>query len=148
MELIYEFLFETFFFVGLVGLGLLGAAAMIYYSLEKEAKEGAMTTGTVVELSHEKIAPGNPGAYDPIITFTLSSGEAITFTSDVGKQPSNFKVGQKVTVRYDPDDPQKAKVVSGLSKMLVPVILAFIGVVVCCLSVFLFPLFLFSNASW
>ena len=106
-----------------------------------KATNGVTTTGEVIELTREITDPGSPGAYYPVVAFTLPSGEAITFTSDFGSSPASHKVGQRVIARYDPDEPQNAEIASAMSKWLLPGILAFIGVIVCCLSVFLIPFF-------
>ncbi len=126
---------------GLLGVVLLGAAAWTFYKQRDKAMSGVRATGKVIDLTREITTPGSTGVYYPVVEFTLPSGETITFTSDYGTRPASHKVGQSVTVRYDPDDPQKAEVDSALSIWLVPGILAFIGAIVCCLSVLLLPFF-------
>jgi len=131
----------AFALAGLLGLGLLGLAVLIYYTQENKAAERVTTTGEVIELTREVTTPGSSGAYYPVVAFTLPSGEVVTFTSNFGSRPAGYKAGQKVTVRYDPDDPQNAEMVSALSKWLMPGILAFMGVIVCCLGVTFLVLF-------
>lgn len=98
---------------GLLGLALLGAAVWTFYNQRNKAVSGITATGTVVDLTREMTTPGSTGVYCPVVDFTLPSGEKITFTSDYGTRPASHKVGQSVTVRYDPDDPQKAEVDPG-----------------------------------
>lgn len=58
------------------------------------------------------------------------------YISNFGTRPASHRIGQTVSVRYDPADPQKAEVDSGLSLLLVPGILFGMGVAACCLGSF------------
>lgn len=126
---------------GMVGLGLIAAATWTYYNQQNKMAKNVGTLGIVVDLTRELMDPGSPGVYCPIVEFTLPSSEKIRFTSKFGSRPASHKVGQSVNVRYDPVDPQNAEIDTALSNWLVPGILAFIGIIFCCLSVFLVPLF-------
>jgi len=133
-------------FVGLIGVALLAAAGWTFYNQRNKAMAGVTTTGKVIDLTREIMNPGSSGVYCPVVEFSLPSGETITFTSNYGTRPASHKVGQSVNVRYDQDDPQKAEIDSALSKWLVPGILAFMGVLACCLGAFMVPFFWMINS--
>lgn len=73
------------------------------------------TLGTVVEVSAEQSCKTRDGrrecsdTYRPTVTYTTAAGEEITFTSRTSTSDWNFPVGTEVTVRYDPADPQGAR---------------------------------------
>jgi hypothetical protein len=69
-----------------------------------------------------------------VVEFTIPSGEKIRFTSEFGSRPASHTIGQRIAVRYDPADPQKAEVESAMSLWLAPLIMIFMGVIACCLS--------------
>ena len=64
--------------------------------------------------------PGSAGVYCPLVDFTTAKGEPVRFESQFGTMPASHRVGQSVEVRYDPADPQKAKVDSATANWFVP----------------------------
>lgn len=119
---------------GLAAFGLLAGAVWAYFSQQRRMQSRVPATGTVVELAQR---PGNRSTiFCPVVEFTVPSGEKIRFTSEFGSRPASHTIGQTVAVRYDPADPQKAEVESGMSLWLMPVIVGGMGVIACCLSVF------------
>ncbi len=77
-------------------------------------------TGTVVALNRRVITPGTNGVYCPTVQFITNSGQPVQFESQFGTMPASHKVGQVVKILYDPNQPDKAEVDSGLSNWLVP----------------------------
>jgi hypothetical protein len=43
--------------------------------------------------------------YCPVVDFQTQEGRNVEYTSDVCQAPPNYAVGQKVTIYYDPKDP-------------------------------------------
>ena len=118
---------------GLAALGLLGGAAWTYFKQQRTMQSRVATTGTVVELTRQNTTRGY--ILCPVVEFTIPSGEKIRFTSEFGLRPASHTIGQSIAVRYDPADPQIAEVESAISLWLAPLIMVFMGVIACCLSV-------------
>ena len=117
---------------GLAAFGLLGGAALTYFRQWRTMQSRVPATGIVVELTR---ISGNRGyIFCPVVEFAIPSGEKFKFTSQFGTSPASHTIGQTVAVRYDPADPQKAEVESDMSLWLAPLILVFMGVIACCLS--------------
>lgn len=129
----------------IAALALLGWAVWAFFRQREKNMKGITTTGTVMELTREVMNPGSPGVYCPIVEFSLPSGEKITFTSSYGTRPASHKIGQSVTVRYDPDNPQSADIDSTVSFWLFPGILTFMGVLACCLGFFFVLMYWFMQ---
>lgn len=55
-------------------------------------------------------AVGNRMIYRPTVEFTTADGIPVRATSSVGSNPRHGDVGDLVTVRYDPRDPQRVRV--------------------------------------
>jgi hypothetical protein len=120
---------------GISACGLLGGAVWAYFKQQRQMKSRAPATGTVVELTSRITSSGRANIICPVVEFTMPSGEKARFTSDFGSLPAMHKIGQSVNVRYDPFDPQKAEIESVMNLWLVPLILVFMSMVACCLTV-------------
>jgi len=120
---------------GLAAFGLLGGAVWAYLKQQRTMQGRVATTGTVVELAQQSTTSANGYVLCPVVEFTLPSGETVKFTSEFGSFPAKDKIGDTVKVRYDATDPQKAEVDSSMSIWLAPLILVFIGLIACCLTV-------------
>lgn len=134
---------------GLSSFALLGGAVWAYLSQQRKAESQGKAVGTVVELVSRATASGRSNMLCPVVEFTASSGEKIKFTSEFGSRPAGHKIGQSVTVGYDPVEPQKAEIDSTTTRWLVPLIYVFMGLIACCLAVsFLVFYGLIGNASF
>jgi predicted ribosomally synthesized peptide with SipW-like signal peptide len=120
---------------GLAALALLGGAVWAYFSQQRKMESRVAAAGSVVELTTGVGASGHASMFYPEVEFTASSGEKIKFRSDFGSRPAGHKIGQSVTVRYDPADPKKAEIESVMNLWLVPLILVFMGGVAGCLAI-------------
>ncbi len=134
--------------LGIVALGLFGGAVWAYFKQKGQMESRVPTTGTVVELVHQSTTGGRTGIFCPVVEFSLPSGEKITFTSDFGSRPPSHKIGQSVKVRYDPADPHKAEIESGMTTWLAPVILVFMGAIACCLTIAFLAVSVLGNSSF
>jgi hypothetical protein len=50
--------------------------------------------------------------FHPVVQFTPAQGAPVEFRSDEGSSPPSFHTGEKVTVYYDPQTPQNARLKS------------------------------------
>ncbi len=64
----------------------------------------------------------------PVVAFTGPNGP-VEFQSSIGSSPPAFRVGEPVTVLFDPSQPTNAQLDSFWDKWLLPGVLGFIGVV-------------------
>ncbi len=133
---------------GLAALGLLAGAVWAYFRQKSQMESRIPATGTVVELVHRSTTGGRTGIFCPVVEFTVPSGEKIQFTSDFGSRPASHKIGQSVNVRYDPTDPQKAEIESGMTTWLTPLILVFMGTLACCLTVVFLAVYALAPSSF
>ncbi len=134
--------------LGIIAFGLFAGAVWAYFKQRSQMESRIPVTGTVVELVHRSTTGGRSGIFCPVVEFGLPSGERITFTSDFGSRPASHKVGQSVNVRYDPTDPRKAEIESGMTTWLAPVILVFMGAIACCLTFAFLAAYALGNPSF
>ena len=134
--------------VSLLAVGLLIGAVVIYVRQGRQSADRVSVQGTVVGLERSAMRPGSGGVYCPVVEFQSPDGRTIRFESAFGTMPASHKVGQSVTVLYNPSNPQEAEVSSAVSRYLYPGIMAFIGLVALCLGAsFLLFTFLLSTVS-
>ena len=111
-------LIGTLFFV--IGLAIyLNTRAFIASSIQAE--------GLVIDM----IARRSDGetTYAPKVEFVAENGETYTFVSSLGSSPPTFRVGQSVGVRYQGDDPDRARVKGFVSNWVMPLAFSFFGLV-------------------
>jgi hypothetical protein len=75
-------------------------------------QRSAEVTGEVVRLVASKSWDGGLASteYAPVFSFNAANGETYTVASNVGSSPAEFSVGDTVRVRYDPVNPQNARI--------------------------------------
>jgi hypothetical protein len=104
----------------LIGVAVLIGGVVAAVKQSRESANAAVATGTVVDLVSRVISPGSGGVYCPVIEFSTATGQPVRFESEFGTMPASHRVGQSVSVRYDPTDVHKAEVDSASSRWLVP----------------------------
>jgi Protein of unknown function (DUF3592) len=91
----------------------------------------ASTPGTVIDNiwreSNSSEGGSSWSAY-PQVRFYQPNGEIILFTSRSGTNPPSFQINQRVTVLYDPGDPQHAYIQSFGQLWMLPILLGAMGV--------------------
>jgi anti-sigma factor RsiW len=123
--------FFVVFGAALTGFGLLFVlVGLVIRKASRGFRGAARTQGTIVALDPR--VPGTiraPGGkfgfggwqgsdemvYMPTVEFTTADGTQVKATSNVGTNPRPGRVGDTVTVLYDPRNPQKVRVQSGKS---------------------------------
>jgi hypothetical protein len=112
----------------------LGPCAVVY-SIVSIVQVGAFircsaeVDGEVVRLeqSQSRGRYGYGYTYAPVFSFTSIDGLTHTVTSDVGSSPAGFDVGDSVRVRYDPANPQTARIHSFFQTLGGPLLSGLVG---------------------
>lgn len=91
----------------LLCLALMGVGYGFYYNSARFIDRATETQGTVVELVRSRSAM--PLNYHPVVVFTDAFNRTVEFQAHQGSNPARFKRGDKVTLLYDLNEPQQAK---------------------------------------
>lgn len=83
-------------------------------------KRAATAPGQITEMKVENDVDGT--MYQAIFTFTDQTGKTHTQRSDITESNPSFQAGEKVTVLYDPANPEESKIDSFTTLWLFPVI--------------------------
>ncbi len=105
-----------------VGLLLLLVSAGIFWvtrqSLVKEISAPGVVTNNILRYHARKSddrsrSEGTSDLYHAVVEFRLADGTAKTVEMAEGNWPKAYEEGEKVTVRYDPEKPHKARLGGG-----------------------------------
>lgn len=118
----------------LVGFLLAAIALFIWLRTQSFLNTAQEAQGTVVQMVYSHSSDGG-GGYAPVFTFRTITGQEITASENLYSNPPQFKVGQTVTVLYDPENPNRARIKKGFNLYFVPVLLGFLGLIFGCIGV-------------
>ncbi len=108
-----------------IGLAL-AALGGWFYLQDRTLVEGALSArGTVLQLAVSSDSDGY--SYRPVVMFVDAQGSRHVFTGQVGSNPPSHSPGERVTVLYRPEAPDKAVIDSVLERFFVPLMLAGMG---------------------
>jgi hypothetical protein len=86
------------------------------------------TTGTVVRLDERGTA--DDASYYTVATYRTSAGATGEVTSSVGSNPASNRVGDTVTVYYNPKSPSDAIIDSSIDNLMPAIVVVIGGVIV------------------
>jgi hypothetical protein len=98
-----------------VGVGMLLGSFFIYNNTSNFIAGASEAKGKVIALDRSRSNSGSGSSsttYRPVVEFTSGTGKRIEFTSNVGSSPPSYRVGEPVTVLYNPADPSSARIKS------------------------------------
>jgi hypothetical protein len=96
-----------------VGVTLLIAAVWVHEETAGFVARSRHGTGTVTELSEGRSISrdgASRAVYYPVVQFRTEAGAVIEFRSNFGSNPPSHRKGESVPVRYDPANPQEARI--------------------------------------
>jgi len=107
---------------------LLGVAIFFFVRTRRFLARAIDTQGTVIGLVASR---GSEGAttYKPVVQFTTPEGGTFQFTDSVGSSPPGFDVGEAAPVKYDPQNPQRARIGTGFRLWFLVVLLGGLGLI-------------------
>jgi hypothetical protein len=111
----------------IIAFAVLSVSFSTFYHTQKFVKSASRTQGIVVKLDEQ-----GREAY-PVVMFHDSNGQGHEIESSAGQNPPAYRIGEAVTVLYQPDKPENAKLntffdIWGWATMLVGFgIIVFVG---------------------
>src|SRR3972149_6835121 len=89
--------------------GFLLTGFILWYRTKRFLDKAHKSSGVVIKV--KKIPFENRDTFSPVVRFTTSDGRALSFTDPNSSYPSEFKVGERADVLYDPQNPHRARAV-------------------------------------
>jgi hypothetical protein len=113
-----------------IGLFLLGVGINLGLDQKYLVETGIRTEGQVVKIYSEVDINTKANVYYPIIEFADQKNRSITFRDKIGSTPSEYNVGETVTVLFDPNNLGKAMIDRNVWNWLPAFILLILGTAV------------------
>ena len=129
---------------GIAGLYLVSVAIRLIIRQRDWKKRAVRAEGTIVGFEEESFSGDRAGhpLFAPLVTFTAANGESIEFKSSCSERPNPYTVGQKVAVRYLPEDANSAdleSVASGWMTLTIVLVMAVVALTISTLPFILPP---------
>jgi hypothetical protein len=110
----------------LIGVALIGFGVHLSSELWRLQTDGLTAVGRIVSL--ELTGSGQNSSYHPLVRFVSRNGESVSFRDPVGSNPSPYRPGEPVRVRYLAAAPGKSAIIDhGLWNWLPAVGLSIFG---------------------
>ncbi len=93
-----------------IALILFLVAGFLTYTIRQTLAREISTSGRVVDVVAEPYGEDGGLLYYPVIEFALPDGTLVTFQLNEGRWPSVYAPGDRVKVRYDPQQPEQARI--------------------------------------
>jgi hypothetical protein len=107
----------------LVGALLLAIGFFIWSSTRRFMESSLEAEGTVVAFNRSA-----KGGYAPVFEYR-ASGRQIQVAESLYSSPPQFELGEKVPIRYDPENPESARIDRPFNLYFAPVLLAGLGLI-------------------
>jgi len=112
----------------LAGLGMLVGSGWTLGSTLKFRKEATITEGTVVDFATSRSDKGKT-MYSPVVEYRDLSGTSRQVTGSGSSSSPGYDRGDKVPVRFMPENPEKARIDSFMENWFAPLILGGMGII-------------------
>jgi hypothetical protein len=119
----------------------MAVAAYFYVQELSYLQRAEKLTGTVTDLEASTSFQDQQywTDYCPVVEFRTNEGRDVKYTSDACSDPPDYKVGQKVNMYYDPQDPNATQMQDKYGGMYAGVFIpAIIGIVFALIGLGLF----------
>lgn len=112
----------------LLAAGLVAVAAGLYLGVRGRRQRAAASAFTAtartasaevtdLRLRHQRYnREHDDGFWLPVVRFTLPDGRVVEAETLTGSMPAPARVGDRVEVRYDPDDPRRVNLARGFAQ--------------------------------
>jgi hypothetical protein len=129
---------------GTTGLYLVSVAIRLIIRQRDWKTRAVRAEGTITGFAEETPTGDRAGypLFAPYVTFTTAKGESIEFKSSRSERPNPYTVGQRVAIRYLPEDPNGAdleSVASGWFALIVVLVMAAVALTIATLPFILPP---------
>ena len=112
---------------GWTGVVMRAIAAFLVWRTRDFLSRAVDTTGRVMgyETSH-----GEDGvSYKPVIQFQLDEQQVVQFTDRMASNPPAYEVGEVIPIKYDPQNPRRARPAKAFRLWFTPGLLSLLGII-------------------
>ena len=112
-----------FLVIGAVMIGL----AIFFFSRTRRFLRSALdATGTILELRESSGSDGGT-VYSAVVEFPTTDGRRIRWEESMASNPPAGQPGEQLVMKYDPANPQKARIAKATRMLFMPMLFGGLG---------------------
>ena len=120
----------TMLLVGLifmgVGVPMFAVAVFLFFRTRRFLETAVNTTGTIVDLIAQHSSEGGI-SYQAVVQFKTAEGRDVIWTESMASNPPAGQPGDEVPMKYDPTDPDDARISKPFRLWFLPGLLGLLG---------------------
>lgn len=121
---------STLLLLGLIFLGvgapMFGVAVFLFFRTRRFLETAVDTTGTIVDLIASRSSEGGT-VYRAVVAFKTAEGRDVQWTESMASNPPAGQPGDEVPVKYDPTNPEEARIAKPFRLWFLPGLLGLLG---------------------
>ena len=122
----------TLLLVGLIFLAVgavqLGLGIFFYVRTRRFLRTAVETTGTIVDLIESRSSEGGT-TFQAVVEFQTADGRSIRWQESMASNPPAGQPGEQIPVKYDPANPDKARIAKTFRLWFLSGLLVLLGLV-------------------
>jgi Protein of unknown function (DUF3592) len=122
----------TFLLIGViflaVGLPMVLIAIYLIFRTRRFLRTAVSTTGVIVDLIASSGSEGGT-VYQAVVDFQTADGRTVRWTESMASSPAAGQPGEQIPMKYNPDNPEEARINRTFRMWFLPGLLIFLGVV-------------------
>jgi len=108
------------------GAVMIGLAIFFFSRTRRFLRTAVEATGTIVELVESSGSEGGT-AYSAVVEFQTADGRAVRWEESMASNPPVGRKGDQLLMKYDPADPNKARVAKATRMWFMPALFGGLG---------------------
>ena len=121
---------STLLLIGLifmgVGVPMFAVAVFLFFRTRRFLETAVDTTGTIIDLIASRSSEGGT-VYRAVVAFKTSEGRDVQWTESMASNPPAGQPGDEVPVKYDPTNPEEARIAKPFRLWFLPGLLGLLG---------------------
>lgn len=121
----------TLLLVGVIFLGvaavMLGLGIFFFVRTRRFLRTAVEAMGTIVELRESSGSEGGT-VYSAVVDFQTADGRSIRWQESMASNPPAGQPGEQLVMKYDPANPQRARIAKATRMWFMPVLFGALGV--------------------
>ena len=120
----------TLLLVGVIFLGIgavmIGLAIIFFSRTRRFLRTAVEATGTILELRESSGSEGGT-VYSAVVEFQTADGRSIRWEESMASNPPAGQPGEQLVMKYDPANPQKARIAKATRMWFMPMLFGGLG---------------------
>jgi hypothetical protein len=109
-----------------IGAVMIGLAIFVFNRTRRFLRTALDATGTILELRESSGSEGGT-VYSAVVAFQTTCGRSIRWEESMASNPPAGQPGEQLVMKYDPANPQKARIAKATRMWFMPMLFGGLG---------------------